>query len=247
MKMPDRKAKKIIGIVAITVVLALVGAAAAAVVSDVYRNEKEKEEAERQQLLQYEKMREELRAEKDALESNVEILDQRYSAYIEELASLGDEYFYLVKRFEEQNKRYRFYAGMTAVSGAGIEISLDDGNPVSGRLDSLMVVHDTTLLGLVDSLRAAGAQAISINGERIIAMTDIECVGTGVKVNGRKLFAPFTIKAIGNPNALHSAFLNSDAYRNISVSALKMDLRMSDNITIPKYSGTYYLNKDWFN
>lgn len=247
MELQEVRKKKIVGIVSIAVILAFVGAAASAVVSDIYRNRKEKEEAERQRLLQYEAMIGSLQAESVSLRAEIETLDARYSAYLEELASEGEAYFNLVKRFERQNEQYQFYAGLTAVSGSGIEVSLDDGNPISGSLSSFMVVHDTTLLSLVDSLRGAGAQAIAINGERIVAMTDIECVGTSVNVNGRKLFAPFTVKAIGNPATLHSAFLNSTAYQSLSVSALKMDIRISDHIVIPKYSGTYGQNAGLLN
>lgn len=246
MKLSEGRAKKISGIIAITVVLALIGAAAATVVSDVYRKEKNAEEAERQQLLEYAAMIEELTAEKELLSADIGALNQRYSKHLEDLASIGDEYFYLVKRYKAQDELYQFYSGLTPVSGSGIEISLDDGNPVSGELTSLMVVHDTMLIRIVDGLRAAGAQAISINGERIVTMSAIKCVGPSVIVNGRKQFAPYTIKAIGNPGMLYSAFINSEAYWSLSTSSLKMNIEMSNYITIPKYSGTYTTNTDPF-
>ena len=125
------------------------------------------------------------------------------------------------------------------MAGEGIKISLDDANADSPDVTSFMIVHDTTLISIVDGLRASGAQAISINDERIVSSTDIVCVGPSISVNGKKVFSPFTIKAIGDAESLYSAFIESNAYKSISLSDLKIDVEKKSNVIIPKYAGMY--------
>ena len=69
------------------------------------------------------------------------------------------------------------------------------------------------LLLIVNSLKQAGAEAISINDERIINMSDIVDISlTFIKVNGQRIIAPYVIKAIGNPSYLESALTGNGGY-----------------------------------
>jgi len=61
------------------------------------------------------------------------------------------------------------------------------------------------LLKLVNELNAAGAEAIAINDERIIATTEIRNAGNYIVINTNRYSAPFEIKAIGNPDTLEAA------------------------------------------
>ena len=68
-----------------------------------------------------------------------------------------------------------------------------------------IIVHDTDILEIVNVLRNAGAEAISINDQRIIATTPISCIGTVIKINDEKIGGPYVIRAIGNSDYLKTA------------------------------------------
>lgn len=103
----------------------------------------------------------------------------------------------------------RALAGLTQVEGPGIRITLKD-NPQAAETanDSPFlpgIVHDYDILQVVNELRAAGAEAISVNGTRITGYTPIRCVGPAILINGHPVPAPFVIEAIGDAKGLESA------------------------------------------
>ena len=105
----------------------------------------------------------------------------------------------LIASMKNQINTLSLLAGTTDVQGEGIIITLYDGNN-SGSL-----VHDSDVLTVVNELRVAGAEAISVNDQRIITTSAIRCVGSVIQVNYQKVAAPFEIKAIGNAQYLESA------------------------------------------
>ena len=88
--------------------------------------------------------------------------------------------------------------GLTALQGEGIIIRLEDGDegPNTTLRDS--VVHDSDLKAIVNDLCTAGAEAISINGQRVVSTTAITCIGNVIKINDEKIGNPFEIRAIGS-------------------------------------------------
>jgi uncharacterized protein YlxW (UPF0749 family) len=64
------------------------------------------------------------------------------------------------------------------------------------------IIHDTDIAAVVNELKASGAEAISVNGQRIVAVSPIRCVGPTIMVNFTPQSPPFIIKAIGNPKTL---------------------------------------------
>ena len=134
--------------------------------------------------------------------------------------------------------------GLTEVTGPGVIVTLSDSKKdASSSLDpSSLLVHDTDVLSVINELKNAGAEAISINDQRIIPTTGIICGGNIIDINGEKVGAPFEIKAIGLPEQL-AALDRPGGYlellRSYSVGAT---LEKSNNITIPKYTGTITYN-----
>ncbi len=106
----------------------------------------------------------------------------------------------------KQLQEIKLQAGQTNVIGQGIEIALVDSRnkPTSPNdmINQSNLIHDTDVMTVVNELRAAGAEAISVNDQRVIATTAIRCVGPNVQVNGVPYASPFIIRAIGDPNAL---------------------------------------------
>ena len=105
---------------------------------------------------------------------------------------------------QNEVKEAEAYIGNTSLQGQGIIITLKD----SGK--NVRYAH---LLQLVNELNAAGAEAISINDERIISMSEIAKVKDKlISINERKITAPFTVKAIGDKKYLESAITIKGGY-----------------------------------
>lgn len=129
--------------------------------------------------------------------------------------------------------------GFTEVSGPGVIITLADSKKdASAALDAnKLLVHDVDVLSVINELKNAGAEAISINGQRIVPTSGIICGGNIIDINGEKVGAPFEIKAIGLPEQL-AALSRPGGYIELMRSAtVEADLKKSNNITIPKYTG----------
>lgn len=208
----------------ITVICIILGIMLAWQYKSIYNNKKiETGQTERLYTLQDEliaekKKNENLRARNEELESQV----NKY------LNAEGNN-----KKIEEgireQLQRARIIAGLTDVEGMGIEITLDNNN-------DYYVVMDKDLLYLVNELRAAEAQAISINGERVVAMTEIKDTGVYMVINGVQMRAPFVIKAIAEPEKLDNS-LNMvggiiESFRE--AYGFKVNVEKKDKIRIPK-------------
>ena len=95
---------------------------------------------------------------------------------------------------------------------------------------------------LVNELKNAGAEAISINDERIISTTSITCDGTVILINGNKISSPFTIKAIGSPALILGAIQRTGGLlEELYAYGLVSSVSQEENITIYKYSGVIYM------
>lgn len=130
--------------------------------------------------------------------------------------------------------------GMTEVTGPGVIITLTDGKGISTSTlnPSQLIVHDLDVLSVVNELINAGAEAISINEQRWVLTTAISCRGNTIDINGERIGAPFTIKAIGLPENLANVD-RPQGYLDLLREKYQIgaELEKSNNITIPKYSG----------
>jgi len=134
--------------------------------------------------------------------------------------------------------------GLSEVKGNGLIVTVDDNKKIS--LDdwfndpNLLVVHHTDLINVVNEIKNAGAEAISINDQRIVTTTAIECDGNVIKINGEKIAAPFEIKAIGVPESLISIYRFGGYVDYLEESRfldVKVETSGKEKITIPKYTG----------
>ena len=145
---------------------------------------------------------------------------------------------------EEEIKLDNILLGVTDVKGDGLIITLKDNNSISqSNLDPLdnieyYLVHAGDLVTVVNDLRNAGAEAISINGQRITNTTAIFCAGNVVKVNGEKISSPIEIKAIGSPELLYGSMTIPGGYLQIMEdTGVLVDVKKASNITIEKFDG----------
>jgi len=124
--------------------------------------------------------------------------------------------------------------GKTNITGEGIIITLADGTD-----DSFATISSYDLMNLVNELRLAGAEAISINDERIITLTDIVNVNNSfIVIGGERVVSPYTIKAIGNQTYLESALITKNGFVDtLKASEKQVTIEKSKNVTINKYNG----------
>ena len=99
------------------------------------------------------------------------------------------------------------------------------------------MVHDRDILKIVNELKNAGAEAISINDQRVILTTSIICGGNIISINGEKIGSPFEIKAIGLPETLANLSRPGGYLSSLEDRKLNVTLKKNNEITIPKYSG----------
>lgn len=135
------------------------------------------------------------------------------------------------KRLKELNT----YLGLTDVEGSGVIITMQD-NPNSKLVTALDLVHDGDLRAIVNEIKNIGAEAISINGQRIVPGSVISCAGAIVKINGETVGAPFVIEVIGN-KVLANNLLRPGSFIKKYGEQILIELKESDNIKIKKYNG----------
>jgi len=182
----------------------------------------------------------ELQSDYIALSQKNEELQTQLNKYREQAAS-NDGYAELLK---DDLMRTEMIAGIAAVEGPGVIITLKDG-----ILDATAnaqyydanygIVHDSNILTFINELRGAGAEAISVNDQRIIATSEVRCVGNTVSINGIKLSSPFVIKAIGNSETLDSAMkMHGGAVDQSAFYGINISIKKASTIEIKAFDGT---------
>ena len=141
-------------------------------------------------------------------------------------------------------KKNNMIIGLTNVTGPGITVTMKDNNTVTAETIaeyddiSRYLVHEEDVRSIINELENAGAEAISINDQRIICTTSITCEGNVISVNGQKVGSPFVIKAIGNSLSLYSALTRPGGYvERLNDTGINTIVKQSDTININKYSG----------
>lgn len=191
----------------------------------------------------------ELRDDLTALKIEYEELkkeNEKNLEIVEEYKTSSSNNNTLINSLTQQLNQMSALSGMKDVAGEGIIVTLDDSDmAVSDNISTeSMLIHDTDLRAIVNELSAAGAEAISINGQRIIATTAIRCVGPVIQVNGVKVAAPFTVKAIGNAKYLESALnIKGGIVDSFEIYGIKINISREKSITIPKYDGKLSFSK----
>lgn len=145
---------------------------------------------------------------------------------------------------EEELQKNNTLLGLTKVKGSGIIIEFEDGKLENSILSinnpSDLLVHNDDLMNLLNELKNAGAEAVEINGQRIIASSAITCEGNIIKINGEKIGSPFTIKAIGSQGLLYSSIIREGSYLELmEYRGVKVkNVQQKEEISIDKYNGT---------
>ncbi|MBO8136630.1 MAG: DUF881 domain-containing protein [Desulfotomaculum sp.] len=151
-----------------------------------------------------------------------------------------------LRRIKNKINEVGILAGTVPAAGPGIEVTLNDSDAVlePGENPNLYVLHDEDVLKVLNELRAAGAEALAINDQRMIATSEIICIGPTILTNGNKrLAAPFVITAIGNPDTLYSAlFMKGGVAEQLKQWGIQVSAKKVEKVVIPGYNGAITYN-----
>jgi len=133
-------------------------------------------------------------------------------------------------------------AGLIDVRGPGVRVILNDGQRISAGNEGELLVHDFDLRDVISLVWLAGAEAVSVNGERIVNSTSIYCVGSTIMVNDTRLSPPYEVSAIGDSVSLLDYFWNPGYLTELKARAKRYGLQSEpirvENLTIPAYRGS---------
>lgn len=141
-----------------------------------------------------------LSADNEKLRSEIKVLRENNTRLEEAVASNSDS----AAELNESLKATKAAAGLTEVEGPGVTVTLRDSTQApSEALDvSGQIIHDTDVLRVINELRNAGAEAISVNNRRVGLGTNVRCVGTTILVDESRIASPVVIRAIGEADTL---------------------------------------------
>ncbi len=126
-------------------------------------------------------------------------------------------------------------AGLVSVTGSGIVITMEDA-PSKGELDiEEYIIHDNNVNDIIDELKANGAQAISVNGERVVLNTKPVCAGPTIIVNESRYPPPYVIQAIGDPNILYDAIEGMPQVAFMRLTDIRIVVEKQEDIIVNRF------------
>lgn len=154
-----------------------------------------------------------------------------------------------VAKLRRQVAQLREPAGFSAMTGPGVTVELSDApksqidraaEPGGVQPDQL-VVHQQDIQAVVNALWIGGAEAMTIQDQRVISTTGIKCVGNTVVLHGVPYAPPYRISAIGDPEELLASLEDSDyldAYRTfVDAYQLGWEVATSTELKMPAFTG----------
>jgi len=184
-----------------------------------------------------------LQAQQEALKDRILELRAKVTAAEQGAAGSGA----IVTDLNAALRAARVAAGLVALEGPGIYLQLDDSQaPVPvGESPADYRVGARDLRLVVGELWLAGAEAISVNGERLVPTTAFVDIGGTLLVNSAYLAPPYQVAAIG-PSDLYDVLVSSPGFIEIvQARADRFGIRISfaepDRVTVPAYAGTISL------
>jgi uncharacterized protein YlxW (UPF0749 family) len=148
----------------------------------------------------------------------------------------------IIDLLNDELDRTKLIAGFVSVKGPGIIVKMADNmsEEAAGQELDLDIIHDADVLRIINDLKEAGAEAISINGQRVLSISEIKCGGPIIRINGKSVGTPIYIKAIGDPKLLNAAINapNTYGYALKNIDQLVIETQVSDEIVIPAYIGS---------
>jgi len=176
---------------------------------------------------------------KKVREENVKLQNVKndYESKIKEFEDTASQGSLYAKILKEELDQARILAGIEDVEGPGITVVVDDLK-FSEKVNYPLISY-SMLLELLNELNAAGAEAVSINEQRIISTSEIRQIGgIHININTVSFAPPFVFKAIGDPKTLEAALrLREGIAEKLENSGVAVTITQEQLIQIPKYNG----------
>lgn len=146
-------------------------------------------------------------------------------------------------------QRNEMLLGYTSVKGPGVKVTIADGSVEytlgidDPYLQELRTVHNYDMMQIINELKLAGAEVISINDQRILPNSEISCSWAFISVNEVKLPSPFKVTAIGDKDVLQNYLNRSESYTKQLINrGINIYIEPSDEITMPSIGGAIKTN-----
>jgi len=181
-----------------------------------------------------------LEAEQEELKGNIGRMREALDGYRRELAANTE----MLKEINAKLERQKMMAGLLAVQGPGVQVTLDDSSVQSGTADSnSYLIHEYDLRDVVNLLWLAGSEAIAVNDERIVATSSIYCVGSTIMVNDTRLSPPYLVRAVGNSITQEDVLRNpahlQEVKRKAELYGVQFKVDRTGLLTLPAYKGGF--------
>lgn len=174
--------------------------------------------------------------ERDSLQEQLADSQSKLQQYEESI----DNDSHVVQLLKEDLAKARMASGEAAVTGRGVVVTMNDSSTANQGTQTdinAYLVHAEDLLSVINELNVAGAEAVSINGQRMIGTSSVRCAGSIVNVNGVKIAAPFVINAIGDPDVLEAALrFPGGVVDSLSPWGIEIAIKRVDSVEVPGYT-----------
>jgi uncharacterized protein YlxW (UPF0749 family) len=170
-----------------------------------------------------------------AIDENLDVMNNTIKSFIDQQ---NDD------KLANDWESMKLSTGLVDVTGPGITIKLDDAparepdTPVSWQ-----IIHDQDIKLILNELKKAGAQAISINGERIVPMSEQVCAGPTILINDNRYSVPYFIEAIGDPDLLYESISTYSRIADMTEYKIRVVIKKVKELKLSKFNGAGKLDR----
>ena len=156
------------------------------------------------------------------------VINEKLNEQIETFQTASGDENDKIRLIEEELIELRLFSGLVDVTGSGVVVTIDRGE------HEYSSIRDTDLLKLINELRASGAQAISVNNERLLAMSEIREAGNYMIINGKQISEPYIVRAISDKDKLESSITMVGGIMEELLLYMDVKIEKKDDIIINK-------------
>jgi len=182
----------------------------------------------------------ELTVELQRLEEAAASLRQEAKDLQQKLLTATQGYAQAEAALKTEIEKNKIQAGLVPMEGPGVEVIVSD-KPAEGPPEMkryLFTVRDEDILRIVNELWGAGAEAIAINGQRLVSMSEIRVAGTFINVNLNRITPPYVITAIGDPDVLQGTLeMEGGVAETLRKWGINFVVEKKERVEVPAYEG----------
>jgi uncharacterized protein YlxW (UPF0749 family) len=144
-------------------------------------------------------------------------------------------------------EQQRMLTGLVALRGPGVVVTLDDSARTIGLADDAnnYIIHDYEVRDVVSLLWLSSAEGISINGERLVNLSSLYCVGSTILVNDTRLSPPYEVRAIGDSALFDQALQNpknlAKLRARVKTYGIQFKVSLQKEVVVPAFGGDLHI------